>query len=39
MKRLMMMLMLVVALFLVASCSATYSETWRGPAGSCWPSR
>jgi len=37
MKRLILMLMVVVALFLVASCSATYSETWRGPAGKAVP--
>jgi hypothetical protein len=37
MKRLILILMVVVALFLVASCSATYNETWRGPAGKATP--
>jgi len=37
MIRLILMLGLVVALFLVASCSATYTEKWLGPAGKATP--
>jgi hypothetical protein len=37
MKRLILMLALVPAAFLIASCSATYNETWRGPAGKATP--
>lgn len=37
MKRLMILMVLTLAAFIAVSCSATYTEQWRGPAGKATP--